>query len=98
MADYPAVHRIQAGYQITPLSRWGKAPEPVPVTIDSSVDMKTPPKIQVDSMPAVKYFGYASELLKLHPPHSTDQPIIAQMKRIGIVPGESFDFDRLEPG
>ena len=96
-ADYPAVHKIQAGYKVTPLSRWGKAPEPVAVKIDPSVDMKTPPKTQVDTMPADKYFTYAAELLKLHPPHITDQPIIAQMKRIGIEPGKSFDFDKLDP-
>jgi hypothetical protein len=96
-ADYDAVHKIQAGYKVTPLSRWGKAPEPVTVTTDPSVDMKTPPKIQVDTMTAAKYFGYAAELLKLHPPHDTDQPIIAQMKRIGIEPGKSFDFDILDP-
>ena len=65
--------------------------------IDPTVDMKTPPKIQVDTMPAAKYFTYAAELLKLHPPHITDQPIIAQMKRIGIEPGKSFDFDKLDP-
>lgn len=96
-ADYAAVHKIQDGYKVTPLSRWGKAPEAVTVQIDPSVDMKTPPKIQVDTMPAAKYFGYAAELLKLHPPHITDQPIIAQMKRIGIEPGKSFDFDKLDP-
>ncbi len=96
-ADYPAVHEIQAGYKVTPLSRWGKAPEPVTVKIDPSVDMKTPPKTQVDAMPAVEYFAYAAELLKLHPPHITDQPILAQMKRIGIEPGKSFDFDKLDP-
>ena len=96
-ADYDAVHKIQAGYKVTPLSRWGKAPEPVTVKIDPTVDMKTPPKIQVDTMPAAKYFAYAAELLKLHPPHITDQPIIAQMKRIGIEPGKSFDFDKLDP-
>ena len=96
-ADYPAVHKIQAGYKVTPLSRWGKTPEPVTVTIDPSVDMKTPPKTQVDTMPADKYFTYAAELLKLHPPHTTDQPIIAQMKRIGIEPGKSFDFAKLDP-
>ena len=43
--------------------------------------MKTPPKVQVDTMPAGKYFAYAAELLKLHPPHLTDEPIIAQMKQ-----------------
>ena len=95
--DYDAVHKIQAGYKVTPLSRWGKPPEPVTVKIDPAVDMKTPPKIQVDTMPAAKYFTYAAELLKLHPPHGTDQPIIAQMKRIGIEPGKSFEFDKLDP-
>jgi hypothetical protein len=95
--DYAAVNKIQAGYNVTPLSRWGKAPEPVAVKIDSNVDMKTPPKAQVDTMAAAEYFSYAAELLKLHPPHLTDEPIIAQMKRIGIEPGKSFDISTLEP-
>jgi hypothetical protein len=94
--DYAAVHEIQAGYKVTPLSRWGKAAQPVKVEIDPTVDMKTPPKIQVDTMPADKYFTYAAELLKLQPPHITDQPIIAQMKCIGIEPGKSFDFSKLD--
>ena len=44
-----------------------------------------------------KYFGYAAELLKLHPPHATDQPIIAQMRRIGVERGKTFDFNSLAP-
>ena len=96
-ADYDAVHKIQAGYKITPLSRWGKEPEPVMVKTDPAVDMKTPPKEQVDTMPAGAYFAYAAELLKVTPPHLTDQPIIAQMKRIGMEPGKSFDISRLSP-
>jgi hypothetical protein len=95
--DYEAVHKIQAGYKVTALTEWGKAPKPVEGKIDPSVDMKTPPKIQVDTMPAGKYFAYAAELLKLHPPHLTDEPMIAQMKRIGLEPGKSFDFDKLDP-
>lgn len=95
--DYDAVHKIQAGLKITPLSEWGKSPKPIEVKIDPSVDMKTPPKIQVDTMPAEKYFAYAAELLKLQPPHLTDEPIIAQMKRIGIEPGKSFDIDKVGP-
>ena len=93
--DYEAVHRIQAGYKVTMLSDWGKAPKPVEVKIDPSVDMKTPPKAQVDAMPAGQYFAYAAELLKLNPPHLTDEPILARMRRIGIEAGRSFDIDKV---
>lgn len=96
-ADYDAVHKIQAGFKITPLSEWGKAPSHVEAKIDPSVDLKTSPKVQVDSMSVGKFFAYAAELLKLHPPHITDQPIIAQMRRIGIEPGKSFDIAKLAP-
>jgi len=95
--DYDAVHKIQAGYKITPLSEWGKPPKPVEAKIDPSIDMKTPPKIQVDTMKGGDYFAYAAELLKLQPPHLTDEPIIAQMKRIGIEPGKSFDIGKVDP-
>jgi hypothetical protein len=95
--DYDAVHKIQAGYKVTPLSQWGKPSQPVTVKIDPTVDMKTPPKTQVDAMPAGKFFAYAAELLKVNPPHITDQPMIAQLKKIGIEPGKSFDLDKAEP-
>jgi hypothetical protein len=95
--DYDAVHMIQAGYKITPLSEWGKPAKPVEAKIDPTVDMKTPPKIQVDTMPAGKYFAYAAELLKVNPPHTTDEPIIARMRRIGIEPGKSFDLAKVDP-
>jgi hypothetical protein len=97
-SDYAAVNKIQAALQVVPLSGWGKPPQPVAAKIDSSVDMKTPPKTQVDTMPAGSYFAYAAELLKIHPPHLTDEPIIAQMKQIGIEPGKSFDISKLDPG
>ena len=96
-ADYDAVHKIQAGYKITPLSLWGQPPQSVEVKIDPSIDMKTPPKIQVDTMPAGKFFAYAAELLKVNPPHITDEPIIAQLKKIGMDPGRSFDIDKADP-
>lgn len=95
--DYATVHEIQAGYRITPLSGWGKPARRAEVKTDPNIDMKTPPKVQVDAMPGAKFFAYAAELLKLHPPHATDQPIIAQMKRIGIERGASFDISRLDP-
>ena len=96
-ADYDSVHKIQEGYKITPLSEWGKEPVAPEVKIDPSIDMKTPPKKQVDTMPAGPFFAYAADLLKLHPPHITDEPIIAQLKRIGFEVGKSFDLDKADP-
>ncbi len=95
--DYDAVHKIQAGFKITPLSRWGKTPEPVAVNIDKTIDMKTPPKLQADAMPAGRFFAIAAELVKTQPPHLTDEPIIARLKRIGFDAGQSFDINRLNP-
>jgi hypothetical protein len=94
--DYEAVHKVQEGYTITLLSQLGRAPQPVTAMIDPTVDMKTPPVTQVDTMAAGKYFAYAAELMKLHPPHITDQPIVARMRRIGIEPGKSFDIGKAD--
>ena len=95
--DYAAVQKVQDGYKITPLSRWGKAPEPVKAAIDPKVDMKTPPGAQVDTLPAEKYFSSGAELMKMNPPHITDWSQVARLKRIGIEPGRSFDFGQASP-
>jgi hypothetical protein len=94
--DYEAVHKVQEGYTVTPLSQLGKSPQPVTATIDPTVDMKTPPMTQIDTMDAGKYFPYAAELMKVNPPHITDQPIVARMRQIGIEPGKSFDFGKVD--
>ena len=94
-ADYAAVHRIQDGYALTPLSRWGQQPQPVPFSPDPTVDMQTEPLRQVNGMSAAAFFGYAAELLKLHAPHVTDWSILTRMRRIGIEVGQSFAYDQL---
>jgi hypothetical protein len=94
--DYAAVHEIQKGYKITPLSEWSKPPVAVKQTIDPGVDVKTPPKTQVDTMAGDKFFAYAAELLKVNPPHITDEPILARMKRIGFERGKSFDIAKVD--
>jgi len=93
--DYEAVHAVQDGYAITPLSAWGKRPVPVEAVIDPAVDMKTPPLVQVNTMPAARYFAYSAELLKVNPPHATDWSTIARLARIGIEPGKPFDMSKL---
>lgn len=97
-SDYEAVHGVQDGYTITPVSQWGKpAVAPAAFVSDPSVDMKTPPFEQVNSMPGAKYFAYAAELMKTNSPHVSDWSIVARMKRLGLVPGKSFDAAQLAP-
>ena len=96
-SDFEAVHKIQDGFKITPLDQWGKEPQPIKGTVDPSVDMVTGAFYQVNAMNASTFFTYSAKVLKANPPHLTDQPIIAQMKYIGIEPGKNFDFDTLPP-
>ena len=67
------------------------------VEVDRTIDMKTPPKTQVDTMPAGRYFAYAAELIKVNPPHITDQPMIAQLKKIGFEAGRALTSRRPIP-
>jgi hypothetical protein len=94
--DYDAVRKVQDGYAVTPLSQWGKAPQPVKVVIDPSLDMKTPPLDQVNKMPAGAFFKYGAELMKANPPHVTDWSILDRLKRIGIEAGKNFDYEKLD--
>ena len=95
-ADYANVHAIQKGYRLTKLSEWGKEASPI-AAMPVDVDMDTQATLQVDRMAASAFFERAVELLKNNPPHLTDVSIVARMARIGIVPGESFDFESADP-
>ena len=86
-ADYPAVHEVQDGMSIVPLS--GRRGEP-PRT-DPSVDMDTGPLDQLNALSARDYFTLAMDVLELHPPHASDWSMLARMRRIGLRPG--FDYD-----
>ena len=94
-ADYAAVHAIQDGYKLTPLSAWGKPyTPPKDVPVDPKVDMKTPPVELVAGMDAATFFGRLAMLMKDNPPAAADAPMVAKMASIGVVPGQPFDLNK----
>lgn len=97
--DYEAVHKVQAGYKLTPLSAWGKGDYVPPKgKVDPSIDMKTPPPVQVDRMDAATYFAQFAELLKDNPPGPFDYPMIHRLERVGFKVGQPFDLNTQPAG
>lgn len=95
--DYAAVHKLQDQISVVPLSAYGKSYTPPAGTVDSTIDMKTPVRDQVNALDPAAYFSMLAALMKDNPPAADDAPILARMARLGIVPGQPFDLGRLDP-
>lgn len=94
--DYDAVHQLQDQMTAVPLSSYGKEYAPPTGMVDSSVDMTTAVRDQVNALDAVTYFKLAAELMKDNPPVSEDAEMVKKMAKIGIVPGQEFDMSKLD--
>lgn len=93
-ADYPAVHSFQNGLRAYPLSADGKSYTAPSGQVNPELDMSAPPE-QVEKMPAEAFFASFAELLNRNAPHATDYPMLDRMQRIGLIPGQPFDFNKL---
>ncbi len=95
--DLAAVHAIQDQLKLVPLGAWGTDYAPPAGTVDSAIDMTTPPVAQVNAMDAATYFGRLAELMASNPPYPADAPFLARMATLGLEPGQPFDFTTLDP-
>lgn len=95
--DYPAVHAIQTGFKLVPLSQYGKPYAALEGVVDPSADMKTPPVEQLQRMTATAFFTALARLLKSNPPPAADAPELKNLATIGVVPGQPFDPSKLDP-
>lgn len=97
-SDYDAVHAIQKQLSLVPLSAFGKVySQSACGAVDPSVDMKTPPFQQVNSMDAGDYFKTMANAMKTNPPPDADASMLAKLKQLGIVPGQDFDISKVDP-
>jgi hypothetical protein len=95
--DYDAVHIVQDGFAATSLSGLPSASAASAPTDDIKIDTTVSPLDQVLALPGHELLRRTAELMTLHPPHAVDQPILARMRRLGIVAGELFDVTGLDP-
>lgn len=95
--DYAAVHAIQNGYRLVPLSSFGKSNAAPKGEVDPAVDMKAPPVDQLKKMTTESFFNRLAQLLKSNPPPASEAAVLAKLAKIGVVPGEKFDPSKLDP-
>lgn len=100
VADYGAVHAIQSGYALKPLSEYANgSPAAAPpmrpaASRPDSLPDETPP-MQVQRMSAREFFQTVANLLETNPPHPQDAPLMKQLARVGILPGKNFSPESL---
>ncbi len=82
--------------RLTPWQAWQQgSTQSVQLRADPQLDARMPPRQQLATMPADAFFTYGAELLRKHPPHAIDQPMLASLRRVGILPGRQLAFDKL---
>lgn len=81
--DVAAVNKIQDGYTLTPLSRYGTDDtQPAPADADTTVDTSAVPT-------GLEFFDTLGQLLKQFPPPVADRGLIEAFATVGIGPGRT---------
>ncbi|GAA5613156.1 hypothetical protein Spla01_04324 [Streptomyces platensis] len=91
--DHPAVHAVQAGYRLTPLTD-------APVSTAAGpgpVDLVTAPVDQAAALDAATFFAMTAHLMADNPAKPEDAPVVERIALLGVVPGRPYDWDALSP-
>jgi hypothetical protein len=86
--DLDAVKKVQAGYRVQPLSAYLMQPAPPPAP---AIDF---PKIDKDLVKR-NFFEYLDFSLQFAPAEANETEMRAQLARIGVGPGKTFNFKDL---
>jgi hypothetical protein len=90
-SDYDNVHAFQRAMRLVPLSEYpGKDKTP-----GSSPNMRHAaggsPVDRVKAMEPTTFFATFAQEMKTDPPHAADGPMVSELARIGLVPGQDFN-------
>lgn len=96
--DLVHIHEIQDGMELIPLSLANDAyMPPQNLAKKENIDLKTPPVVQVEQMNAATFFAALSDELKQNPPLAGDAFMVQKLRKIGLIPGQSFHLEALSP-
>ncbi|MFG2320204.1 DUF1254 domain-containing protein [Streptomyces tendae] len=94
-SDHAAVHLLQDGTRVTPLSRWTGDPEeytpPSDLSVAGGFDAVTARVSQVHRLSGRIYFARLDQLLVDNPPNPADAAFVERLSRLGISPGARLD-------
>jgi hypothetical protein len=95
--DYSEVNAAQKQFKLVPLSSYGKPYTPPAGTIDPKApSVKDKVRDIISAMDTQTYFNELAMSLAINPPVlPQDAPIVAEMAKIGLVPGKPFDLSKL---
>jgi hypothetical protein len=93
--DYANVRAFQQGMRMMPLSAYPDGVQKVGSALAfGTVAGGTPPD-RVKAMDPVAFFAAFASAMKVNPPHAADAPMVRELARMGIIPGQDFDASKL---
>jgi len=93
-SDYDKVHAFQNGMRLVPLSEYpGKVTTPQPPNTKHATSVS--PLNHVKAMQPAEFFATFAQEMKTDAPHAADGPMVHDLARIGLVPGQDFDPGKL---
>lgn len=88
------VYKIQDGYTLTPLSKWGTDYKPAKGTVDTGITRN--PSAFVENMDISIFFKVLNEQLAKNPPPNADSTFLRKIAAIGIGPGKQFNLSTFD--
>jgi hypothetical protein len=96
-ADYAEVNAAQKEFKLVPLSSFGKPYTPPTGKLDPKApSVKDKVRDIIGAMEIQTYFNAMAKSMAINPPVlPQDAPIVAEMAKIGLVPGKPFKLSKL---
>lgn len=95
-ADYPLVHKLQAGYRLRSLADWQAGRDEVVPAWNPATVKPLPPALQLQQMTAEAFFTRLTLLMRDNPPAAADAPMMEKFRRIGLAVGQPPQWSTLE--